>query len=77
MMQSSGVIVHEWPLFLGVDVAGVVVKVGENAASMFKVGDHVCGCTRVGYPGYNSGQEYVSVVTSLLSSAPCHGLARF
>ncbi|EEH10191.1 predicted protein [Histoplasma capsulatum G186AR] len=59
MMQSSGVIVHEWPLFLGVDVAGVVVKVGENAASMFKVGDHVCGCTRVGYPGYNSGQEYL------------------
>ncbi|KAG5300986.1 oxidoreductase, zinc-binding dehydrogenase family, conidia-enriched transcript [Histoplasma ohiense] len=59
MMQSSGVIVHEWPLFLGVDVAGVVVKVGENAASMFKVGDYVCGCTRVGYPGYNSGQEYL------------------
>lgn len=44
-------------------MAGVVVKVGENAASMFKVGDHVCGCTRLGYPGYNSGQEYVSVVT--------------
>ncbi|KKZ66684.1 hypothetical protein EMCG_07641 [[Emmonsia] crescens] len=59
MMRSLGILVQEWPLGLGVDVGGVVVKVGENAAPMFKVGDHVCGSTRLGYPGYNSGQEYL------------------
>ncbi|EGE83489.1 hypothetical protein RJZ56_005540 [Blastomyces dermatitidis] len=59
LMRSLGVLVQEWPLGLGVDVGGVVVKVGENAASMFKVGDYVCGSTRLGNPGYNSGQEYL------------------
>lgn len=66
MMRSLGILVQEWPLGLGVDVGGVVVKAGENAAPMFKVGDHVCGSTRLGYPGYNSGQEYVSISTQLL-----------
>ncbi|OJD14872.1 hypothetical protein AJ78_04819 [Emergomyces pasteurianus Ep9510] len=59
MMRTMGVLVQEWPLGLGVDVGGVVVKTGENAASTFKVGDRVCGCTRLGSPGYNSGQEYL------------------
>ncbi|PGG98961.1 hypothetical protein AJ79_08736 [Helicocarpus griseus UAMH5409] len=59
VMRSMGVLVHTWPLGLGIDVAGVVVKVGENATSKFKVGDHVCGCTRLGYPGYNGGQEFL------------------
>ncbi|OAX81731.1 hypothetical protein ACJ72_03922 [Emergomyces africanus] len=59
MMRALGALVQEWPLGLGVDVGGIVVKVGENAASRFKVGDQVCGCTRLGSPGYNSGQEYL------------------
>ncbi|PGH07752.1 hypothetical protein AJ80_07957 [Polytolypa hystricis UAMH7299] len=58
MMASMGVLVQDWPLVAGLDAAGVVVKVGENAASSFKVGDHVCGCTRLGAPGYSAGQEY-------------------
>ncbi|KAK2810209.1 hypothetical protein FQN50_003179 [Emmonsiellopsis sp. PD_5] len=40
LMQSTGALVQGWPLGLGLDVAGVVVKVGENATSLFKVGDY-------------------------------------
>ncbi|KAK2745061.1 hypothetical protein FQN55_006418 [Onygenales sp. PD_40] len=59
LMQSTGALVQKWPLGLGLDVGGVVVKVGENATSLFKVGDYVCGCTRLGAPGYNGGQEFL------------------
>ncbi|EEH46394.2 uncharacterized protein PADG_02492 [Paracoccidioides brasiliensis Pb18] len=58
LMRTTGALVQEWPLGLGLDVAGIVVKAGENAASSFKVGDRVCGCSRLGYFGYNGGQEY-------------------
>ena len=43
---------------LGVDAAGTIVKVGSKASSKFKVGDEVCGCTRLGSRGYNTVQEY-------------------
>ena len=59
-MADSGILVQGWPLIAGVDAAGVVVKVGEKAASGFKVGDEVCGCTRIGMEGYSTMEEYVS-----------------
>lgn len=57
-MQSTGLLVTAWPIVLGCDAGGVVVQVGPDAASSFKVGDRVCGCTRLGVPGYSTFQEY-------------------
>ena len=58
-----GVLVLSWPLVPGCDAGGVVVKAGKNAVSAlgehFKEGDRVCGCTRLGSPGYATFQEYV------------------
>jgi NADPH:quinone reductase-like Zn-dependent oxidoreductase len=61
MMVNSGVLIENWPFVPGCDAAGVVVKVGEQAASKFKVGDEVCGCTRLGIKGYSTCQEFVSL----------------
>ena len=47
-----------WPIVLGCDASGIVVKVGSTASSTFKEGDRVCGCTRLGVPGYSTFQEY-------------------
>ena len=58
-MQSTGLLVSAWPIVLGCDASGVVVEVGNGkAASAFKVGDHVAGCTRLGVPGYSTFQEF-------------------
>jgi len=58
MMAKTGLLVVSWPFVPGVDASGVVVKVGENAASRFKIGDYVCGCTRLGTKGHSTCQEY-------------------
>jgi len=58
MMAKTGLLVESWPFVPGVDASGVVVKVGENTASRFKVGDYVCGCTRLGTKGHSTCQEY-------------------
>ncbi|KAK2740373.1 hypothetical protein FQN57_006113 [Myotisia sp. PD_48] len=58
IVRSTGIIAKSWPFVPGVDASGVVVKVGENAASKFKVGDYICGCTRVGTSGHGTCQEY-------------------
>ncbi|ERF72293.1 hypothetical protein EPUS_02180 [Endocarpon pusillum Z07020] len=39
LMSSSGMLVTGWPFVVGCDAAGVVVDVGANAGSKFKVGD--------------------------------------
>ncbi|RMZ86088.1 hypothetical protein DV737_g101, partial [Chaetothyriales sp. CBS 132003] len=59
-MANFGTLVVDWPLVLGVDASGVIVQVGETAQSKynFKVGDYVCGCTRLGSPGHSTCQEY-------------------
>jgi NADPH:quinone reductase-like Zn-dependent oxidoreductase len=65
-MQSSGVLVHAWPIVLGCDASGTVVSVG-SAVTKFKEGDGVFGCTRLGVPGYATFQEYVSSHTLALN----------
>ncbi|MCJ1268451.1 hypothetical protein MMC22_008339 [Lobaria immixta] len=51
-------LVASWPMVLGCDASGTVVEVGKEAESIFKVGDRVCGCTRLGETGYGTFQEY-------------------
>jgi NADPH:quinone reductase-like Zn-dependent oxidoreductase len=55
----QGLLVSSFPIVLGCDASGVVVEAGKEAESHFKVGDRVCGCTRLGEPGYGTFQEYV------------------
>lgn len=61
-MADMGLLVESWPLIPGCDAAGVIVKVGKDAESAlggkFKVGDEICGCTRLGQRGYGAWQEY-------------------
>jgi NADPH:quinone reductase-like Zn-dependent oxidoreductase len=64
-MAFSGTLVLHWPLVLGCDAAGVVVKAGSKAVSSLgplKVGDKLLGCTRLGDKPYATCQEYVRVV---------------
>lgn len=64
-IMISGVLFSSFPIVLGCDASGVVVEVGseettsKSSSSSFKVGDRVCGCTRLGEPGYGTFQEYV------------------
>ena len=69
-MQSSGLLVTTWPIVLGCDASGVVVEVGKAAASDFKVGDRVCGCTRLGIPGHSTFQEYFCMDAKLTVKFP-------
>ena len=69
-MQSSGLLVMSWPIVLGCDASGVVVEVGKAAASDFKVGDRVCGCTRLGIPGHSTFQEYFCMDAKLTVKLP-------
>lgn len=55
-------LVASWPMVLGCDASGTVVEVGKEAESIFKVGDRVCGCTRLGETGYGTFQEYVCLL---------------
>lgn len=63
-MIASGMLVTGWPLVFGCDGAGVVVQVGDKAADKFKVGDEVCGCTRLGTLGHSPAQEFVRIPSS-------------
>jgi NADPH:quinone reductase-like Zn-dependent oxidoreductase len=56
-MANYGLLVLEWPLALGVDASGVIVETGDKVSSL-KVGDYVCGCTRLGTNKYSACQEY-------------------
>lgn len=64
-MQSYGMMVTSFPIVLGCDAAGVVVEVGSNAQAKFKPGDQVCGCTRLGFPGYSTFQEFVGLAITV------------
>ncbi|KAL2001141.1 hypothetical protein VTN02DRAFT_2187 [Thermoascus thermophilus] len=57
-MAEWGALVNNRPFIPCINASGVVEKVGENAASRFKVGDKVCGCTGIGEWAYSTCQEY-------------------
>ena len=57
--MQNGLLVEKWPIVLGCDASGIVVATGEDVTK-FKVGDGAFGCTRIGFVGYMTFQEYVS-----------------
>ena len=64
-MAFTGLLVQQWPLVLGCDAAGVVIKAGSKAQGPLgplKVGDEVFGCTRLGDAPYGTAQEHVSCI---------------
>lgn len=73
-MVNFGLLVESWPLVPGCDAGGKVVKVGKDAISplgkVFREGDGVCGCTRLGMPGYSPFQEYVLLSLQPLFKCP-------
>lgn len=69
-MQGTGLLVTAWPIVLGCDASGVVSKVGDAATSKYKVGDRVCGCTRLGVPGFSTFQEYFCMDSNLVLPIP-------
>lgn len=69
-MQGTGLLVTAWPIVLGCDASGVVTRVGDAAASKFSVGDRVCGCTRLGVPGFSTFQEYFCMDSNLALAIP-------
>ena len=56
MFLRAGVLVTAWPAVLGSDASGVVTAAGPGCKRL-KVGDRVCGCTRVGYNEYMTYQD--------------------
>ena len=62
-----------FPVGLGVDASGIIVKLGPTTAtstSKFAVGDLVCGCTRLGSRGYNTAQEFFLMDTHVTIPKP-------
>lgn len=57
------------PFTLGIDVAGVVVKIGENVKE-FKVGDKVYGQAGIGNGGSGAFAEYAVAPVSALATMP-------
>jgi NADPH:quinone reductase-like Zn-dependent oxidoreductase len=68
-MANYGLLVLEWPLTLGVDASGVIVETGDKVSNL-KVGDHVCGCTRLGTTQYSACQEYFLMDADLAIPKP-------
>lgn len=61
-MAGTGLLVVDWPFVLGCDTSGIVVKAGSKAVGPLgplKVGDAVCGCTRLGCKGHSACEEYL------------------
>jgi NADPH:quinone reductase-like Zn-dependent oxidoreductase len=62
-MADFGLLVVSWPLIPGCDASGIVIKAGSSAINpvtgvVFKEGDEVFACTRLGSNGYSPWQEY-------------------
>ena len=71
-MHQTGALVAGWPFTPGCEASGVIVKVGSNATSalgnMFKEGDKVFGCVKVGTSGFTCWGEYVRVFYTIFYS---------
>jgi NADPH:quinone reductase-like Zn-dependent oxidoreductase len=53
--------VQSWPIVLGCDASGIVVECGSPDSRFKSVNgtpQGVFGCTRLGFPGYGTFQEY-------------------
>ncbi|KAH8596183.1 chaperonin 10-like protein [Bisporella sp. PMI_857] len=69
IMQGTGLLVTAWPIVLGCDASGVVVKVGEGVEK-FKAGDGVFGCAQLGVPGHGTFQEFFLMDEGLAFKRP-------
>ena len=69
MMAQTGLLVVSFPIVLGCDAAGTVVEIG-SGVKKFKQGDQVCGCTRLGSPGYCTFQEFFLMDEDLIIKTP-------
>ncbi|KAI0719699.1 chaperonin 10-like protein [Fomitopsis betulina] len=58
VVQAHGVIVEEYPVILGIDVAGIVAKVGEGV-TRFKEGDRVLTPAHIGRSDHAGFQQYM------------------
>jgi NADPH:quinone reductase-like Zn-dependent oxidoreductase len=67
--MQKGLLVESWPIVLGCDASGIVVEVGADVTK-FKVGDGIFGCTRLGFPGYMTFQEYFLMDDNLAFKRP-------
>jgi NADPH:quinone reductase-like Zn-dependent oxidoreductase len=74
-MADYGLLVDSWPLVPGCDASGIVIKAGNHAKSplggLFKPGDKVCGCTRLGVAGYSPWQELVRFLPTMFNTYIC------
>ncbi|KAI9807806.1 MAG: hypothetical protein M1825_005111 [Sarcosagium campestre] len=68
-MQGTGLLVTAWPIVLGCDTGGIVVDMGKDVVGI-RPSDEVCGCTRLGIPGYATFQEYFVMDAALAIPKP-------
>ncbi|KFY88357.1 hypothetical protein V500_06410 [Pseudogymnoascus sp. VKM F-4518 (FW-2643)] len=69
IQQATGMMVKSWPIALGCDASGIVVKAGEDVKN-FKVGDRVSGTTRLGTSGHGTFQEFFLMDAPLAFKTP-------
>ncbi|KAL9010442.1 MAG: hypothetical protein Q9173_004624 [Seirophora scorigena] len=55
-MSSTGLLIKSFPIVLGCDSSGLIAQTAPNTA--LKLGQRICGCTRLGFPGYSTFQQY-------------------
>ncbi|KAL5324026.1 hypothetical protein ACEPPN_008569 [Leptodophora sp. 'Broadleaf-Isolate-01'] len=71
IQQATGMLVKSWPIPLGCDASGIVIKTGEDVKN-FKVGDRVSGTTRLGTNGHGTFQEFFLMDAPLAFKTPAN-----
>lgn len=73
LLQTTGMLITEYPTILGCDAAGVVEEVGADLAASFKRGDRVIGQTGpIEHSKYSAFQEYVVLKSPMLCKVPAN-----